>query len=265
MPAVTLVPNRHRPGVGHAPVRDGRRQVLPQIAIHCPVVSAANSLGYLVYPALADGEAFQIRYRTDSRFEFSFFVGSDDPPGTRAFTLRYTFSGVGPGRWTEELVHHDAGVDMGDDQIMRRRDALFSVANLAQAQPGSVGLRGATNFVTPEGWDTVFTGVLNDTTPPRLPVVSVRVETDWFAMESEFRYVLQPGDSLSAGPGDPVGQAFFVPREPVTARPASSEEQASFDEAFERYQRDKRAEEIQTPSGFRYSPAYSRRMGRPRG
>ena len=87
-----------------------------------------------------------------------------------------------------------------------------------------------------------------------------RVETDWFAFDSEFRYILQPGDSIGAASGNPIGQVFFVRREPLTFRTGSDQEVASFQANFDRYQEEKRADQITIPSGFRYSPAYAKRM-----
>ncbi len=260
MPEVVFLPNRFRSGVGKGPQRESRRPTLPQVAVYCPPLAAASALGYLVYPALAEGEAFQIRYLTDNRYMFSFFVRTNSAEPARAFSLSYTLSGVGPGQWTEDLIYQNPDYKMDDATIFGLRDALFSSPNLGGAPAGSVGLRGATNFVTPEGWDTVYTGVLNNPTPPCLPVLTVRVETDWFSFDSEFRYILQPGDSIGAGPSDPIGQAFFVSREPITMRAGSDQDLASFQSSFDSYQEAKRANQAETSSGFRYSPVYTRRM-----
>ena len=59
---------------------------------------------------------------------------------------------------------------------------------------GAIALRGATNFKTPPGWDTVYTPILNMIERPLAPMLSVRVETDWYTHETEFRYVLQHPD-----------------------------------------------------------------------
>ena len=53
---------------------------------------------------------------------------------------------------------------------------------------------------------------------PVAPMLVVRVETDWYAHETEFRYVLQAGEGISVSPTLPIGQVFFVPREEVTFR-----------------------------------------------
>src|SRR5215470_16391104 len=79
---------------------------------------------------------------------------------------------------------------------------------------GGITLRGAWNFQTPAGWDSVYTPVFNSIERPIIPMLIIRVETDWYAHESEFRYVLQPGEGISVQHSLPVGQVFFVPREP---------------------------------------------------
>ena len=50
----------------------------------------------------------------------------------------------------------------------------------------------------------------------------IRVETDWYAHESEFRYVLQPGEELVVTPTSPIGQALFLPRQEIVFRDAAA-------------------------------------------
>src|SRR5205823_5524466 len=89
---------------------------------------------------------------------------------------------------------------------------------------GGISLRGATNFQTPPGWDTVYTPVFNMIERPVPPMLVIRVETDWYAHESEFRYVLQPGEGINCAPNIPIGQVCFVPREEITMRDCSEVE-----------------------------------------
>src|SRR5256714_15307317 len=93
--------------------------------------------------------------------------------------------------------------------------------------PGALALRGATNFQTPPGWDTVYTPIFNMIERPVAPMLIVRVETDWYPHETEFRYVLQPGEGISGTHSMPIGQGFFVPREEVTMRDCTEEELAA--------------------------------------
>ena len=94
------------------------------------------------------------------------------------------------------------------------------------APRGRALLRGAWNFQTPPGWDTVYTPIFNSIERPVAPMLVVRVETDWYAHENEFRYVLQPGEGMSGAHHLPIGQVFFVPREEITLRDCREEELA---------------------------------------
>ena len=100
---------------------------------------------------------------------------------------------------------------LSEAEIRQVRDGLLRMGSL-WVPPGAVALRGAVDFRTAPGWDTVFTGVLNQAQPPPLSSLTGRVETDWYAFDTEFRYVLQVGDVLSGSGRIPVGQAFAVPR-----------------------------------------------------
>ena len=78
--------------------------------------------------------------------------------------------------------------------------------------PGAIALRGATNFQTPSGWDTVYTPIFNMIERPVAPMLVVRVETDWYAHETEFRYVLQAGEGITVDHSIPIGQALRAAR-----------------------------------------------------
>ena len=132
-------------------------------------------------------------------------------------------------------------------------DALIANVNAPQ---GGVGLRGAHDFVTPEGWDTVYTSVLNRTERPSLPVLTARIETDWYTQPTEFRYVLQPGEILSANGQSPVGQVLFVPREPVRLRAGSEDDRAAFLERQQAYWAERATKERATNFGTLYSYHY---------
>jgi hypothetical protein len=123
---------------------------------------------------------------------------------------------------------------------------------------GAIALRGATNFRTPEGWDTVYTPILNMIERPVAPMLSVRVETDWYAHETEFRYVLQPGEGITLEHSIPIGQVFFVPRQEITLRPCTSEEVKSLEDSRQEFNRLKAAAVQKTSYGLSYSPHYLR-------
>jgi len=172
---VRLFSNPSRPGVGCKPRRESLRPLLPQHARHCPVLEAGSALGYLVYPSLADNESFHIEFQGEGRYQFTYALNVS-------------------GSW-----HTVFGVTL-----------ILPIGSMG-TPPGAIALRGATNFQTPRGWDTVYTPVFNQIERPIAPMLVVRVETDWYAHDTEFRYVLQPGEGIPGAYNMPIGQVFFVP------------------------------------------------------
>jgi hypothetical protein len=146
---------------------------------------------------------------------------------------------------------------------MNRNDALrlmrtFIVPEDLGTPPGAISMRGATNFRTPPGWDTVYTPIFNMIERPSAPMLVVRVETDWYVHETEFRYVLQPGEGISAAHNMPIGQVFFVPREEIAMRDCTNEELEEIRRSKEEFVREKEAQKIMTPYGLSHSPHYLR-------
>ena len=121
-----------------------------------------------------------------------------------------------------------------------------------------MALRGATNFQTPPAWDTVYTPIVNMIDRPVAPMLVVRVETDWYAHETEFRYVLQPGEGITLAHSMPIGQVLFVPREEVTLRECTSEELDAITASQREFHRHKSAAAQKTSYGLTYSPHYLR-------
>ncbi len=145
---------------------------------------------------------------------------------------------------------------------MSREDALlaartFIVPEDMGTPPGALALRGATNFQTPPGWDTVYTPIFNMIDRPVAPMLVVRVETDWYAHETEFRYVLEPGEGISGSHTMPIGQVVFVPREEITL-PRLQRRGTGGDQGVGRRSSrdDKAAARVTTPYGMPYSPQY---------
>src|SRR5205823_7305400 len=101
--------------------------------------------------------------------------------------------------------------------------------------PGAISMRGATNFKTPPGWDTVYTPIFNMIERPVAPMLVVRVETDWYAHESEFRYVLQPGEGIQGARNMPIGQVFFLSLEEITLQDCSLAEVAEIRRSQEEF------------------------------
>jgi hypothetical protein len=91
---------------------------------------------------------------------------------------------------------------------------------------------------------------------PVVPMMVIRVETDWHVHESEFRYVLQPGQSISAAHTLPIGQAFFVPREEVSLRECTESEVATLKVTAGEFTERKAALKRTTSFGLQFSPHY---------
>ncbi|MBT5774572.1 MAG: hypothetical protein HOH95_09375 [Dehalococcoidia bacterium] len=222
---VRLIANPLRPGVGRPPAREKRRAFLPQHARLIPVIEEANKLGLLVFPPLSDNESVQIHARDDDVLAITMYVGDDYGQRSRAFVAEVTRSAGAGGIGSCEITILDDHAGFDEASAGQVLDALTAGIN---AVPGTVGLRGTQNFITPEGWDTVYTSVLNDLQRPMAGMISTRVETDWLPHETEFRYALEGGDVLSLVGSGPIGQVFFVPRTDVTVGEASEEEARRF-------------------------------------
>lgn len=254
---VGLFPHSTRPGVGLKPRQEQARPLLPQHARNCPVLEAASGLGFLVYPPLEDNEAFDVEFQGDGRYVFNFYMGARGTGFQPIFrvTMQLPVGGVGRIREDVELLVAKLPMSPEACRIMMR---IFIVPEDLGTPAGAVTLRGSTNFKTPEGWDTVYTSVLNNIERPVAPLLVVRVETDWYGHESEFRYVLQPGEGIPGARGNPIGQVFFVPRDPVTLRDCSEDEVADIRAARSEFATSKAATTLATPHGLQYSPHYAR-------
>ena len=93
---------------------------------------------------------------------------------------------------------------------------------------------------------------------PIAPMLIIRVESDWYTHETEFRYVLQPGEGITVSPSIPIGQVLFVPREEVTLRDASEAEVQELRQAQVEFVHNKAAVAQKTPYGMTVSPHYLR-------
>jgi len=135
---------------------------------------------------------------------------------------------------------------------------VFLVPEDMGTPPGAIALRGATNFKTPTGWDTVYTPIFNNIERPVAPMLVVRVETDWYAHETEFRYVLQAGEGITVEPAIPIGQVTFLPREEVNLLDAGREDLQAFEASKQEFAKHKAAAAQTTSYGLTYSPQYLR-------
>jgi hypothetical protein len=253
---VRVFPNSRRPGIGQKPRREGTRPLLPQHARHCPVLEGGSSLGFMVYPPLEPRESAHVEYEGDGRYVFSYYLQNQHGKPTPLFSVAMTLSLGGIGMIREEVKF--AGTPMVTREAALAVARVFLVPEDMGTPPGAIALRGAYNFQTPDGWDTVYTPIFNMIERPIAPMLIVRVETDWFAHDTEFRYVLQPGEAITASHSMPIGQVVFVPREEITLRDGTEAETAERDQSRQAFFAEKTSSRQKTPYGLEFSPHYLR-------
>jgi hypothetical protein len=255
---VRTFPNTRRPGAGLKPKREGTRPLLPQHARHCPVLEAGSAMGFMVYAALEPKESFYVGYEGDGRYQFTYYLQLQESGApTPIFSVMMALPLGGIGMIREE-------VRFLTKAPMLTREAALAVARVflvpedMGTPPGALALRAATNFKTPAGWDTVYTPIFNMIERPVAPMLVVRVETDWYTHETEFRYVLQPGEGLTVSQAIPIGQVMFVPREEITMRDCTEKELEELEKSRQEFFHAKAAVAQQTSYGLTYSPHYLR-------
>jgi hypothetical protein len=254
---VSIYPNSRRPGVGQRPRREPQRPLLPQHARHCPVLEAGSAAGFLVYPPLQPQEAYQVGYQGEGQYKFAYYLNPTGSTWETVFTVTFVMPVGGLGAVREDVEFKMSGGLVSEENAVLTARSLIATDDLG-TPAGAVTLRGAWNFRTPPGWDTVYTPVFNLIERPLAPMLVVRVETDWYVHDSDFRFVLQQGEAISATHALPVGQVLFVPREEVTLADASDEEVGVLERSREEFQREKAAATQTTPYGLPYSPHYAR-------
>jgi hypothetical protein len=257
MPEVQIYPHPGRPGVGLRPRRESQRPFLPQHARHCPVLEAGSSLGYMVYPPLEKHEAFQLEYLGDGRYQFVYMLSGPGARWQTLFTLVMTLPQGGVGMINEKLTFNVPEPPISREEALRVARVFF-IPEDCGTPAGAVTLLGATNFKTPAGWDSVYTPVFNLIERPVAPMLVVRVETDWFPHDSEFRYVLAPGEGITGTQTMPIGQVFFVPREEVTLSDMTEAEVAELKRIKDEYLTEKSGQKLTTRYGLQYSPHYAK-------
>ena len=260
---VRLFPNSARPGVGLKPRRESQRPLLPQHARHCPVLEAGSAVGFLVYPPLEPYESYYAGYEGEGRYQFVYYMA---PPGgdwAPIFSVKVVMpiGSLGIIKDEVELLNKEVPLSREQAALMMRQ---FIVPEDLGTPAGALSLRGATNFQTPPGWDTVYTPIFNVIDRPVAPMLVIRVETDWYAHETEFRYVLEPGEGISGSHSMPIGQVVFVPREETTFRDCTDAELEAIKESQTHFSRDKAAARVTTPYGMPYSPHYLKQSRAPK-
>jgi len=231
--------------------------MLPQHSRHCPVLEAGSALGFMVYAPLEPKESIYLEYEGEGVYKFIYYLQTQDGKRTPLFQVTMSQSVGGVGMLKEDVAFVGPPVLSRDTALAIAR--AFVVPEDMHTPPGAVALRGATNFQTPPGWDTVYTSIFNMIERPVAPMLVVRVETDWYAHETEFRYVLQPGEGISGSHTMPIGQVVFVPREDVTMRDCTDDELTLIRESQANFAQQKAAHRMTTAYGMTYSPHYSHR------
>lgn len=260
---VRLFPNSRRPGVGMRPRRESQRPLLPQHARHCPVLEAGSALGFMVYPPLEPNESYHVEFQGDGRYQFVYFNLNPRGKWDAIFSVTIALPVGTLGMIKEEVAFMNANPGMTrEDATLAAR--TFIVPEDMGTPPGALALRGSMNFQTPPGWDTVYTPIFNVIDRPVAPMLVIRVETDWYAHETEFRYVLEPGEGISGSHSMPIGQVVFVPREETTFRDCTAEELEAIKESQAQFSRDKAAARVTTPYGMPYSPHYLKQSRAPK-
>jgi hypothetical protein len=253
---VRTFPNTRRPGTGLPPKRESSRPLLPQHSRHCPVLEAGNMLGFMVYAPLEPKESLFVEFEGDGRYRFVYYLLTSDGKRTPIFQVTMALSVGGIGMMKEEVTF--VGAPMLSREAALAVMRAFLVPEDMGTPAGAVALRGATNFQTPSGWDTVYSPILNMIERPVAPMLTIRVETDWYAHETEFRYVLQAGEGITVEHSIPIGQVFFVPREEITMRDCTPEELEAIKESQRHFLQHKAQVSQQTSYGLTFSPYYLR-------
>mgnify|MGYP003347035258 FL=1 len=166
---VRIFPNSRRPGVGLKPRREATRPLLPQHARHCPVLESGSALGFAVYAALEPKEQIYVEYEGEGRYKFVYYLVAQSGRPTPIFSLALSLSVGGIGMSKEEVTF--VGVPMLPKEAALAVSRVFIVPEDIGTPPGAIALRGAYNFQTPSGWDTVYTPVFNMIERPVAPML----------------------------------------------------------------------------------------------
>jgi hypothetical protein len=210
----------------------------------------------MVYPPLEPRESVYVEYEGDGKYKFGYYLQGPGGKVAPLFSVSMSLSLGGLGMIKEEVQF--AGVPMVSREAALKIARVFIVPENMGTPPGALAILGGYNFKTPPGWDTVYSPILNMIERPMAPMLVVRVETDWFAHDTEFRYVLQPGEGITLAHGVPVGQVFFVPREEVTFVDATEEEVTAFHQSQSEFMKHKAEVSQKTAYGLTFSPYYLR-------
>jgi hypothetical protein len=210
----------------------------------------------MVYAPLEEKESYYIEYVGDGQFKFVYYLQDKNGKPMPLFVVTTTLSLGGVGMAKEDVTF--TGVPMLSKENALKIARVFQVPENMGTPPGALALRGAWNFMTEDGWDTVFSPILNMIERPMAPMLVVRVESDWYAHDCEFRYVLQPGEGITVAHSIPIGQVFFVPREEITTRECTEAELTTIRKSQTEFLHHKSEVAQKTSYGLTVSPYYLR-------
>ena len=210
----------------------------------------------MVYAPLEQRESYHVEYEGDGRYRFVYFLEAAGGKPTPLFSVTIALSVGAVGAIKEDVVFSGVPLFSREDALTLMR--AFVVPEDMGTPAGALALRAATNFNTPTGWDTMYTPIFNMIERPVAPMLVVRVETDWYAHETEFRYVLQPGEGMTIQHSLPIGQVCFMPREEVTMRDCSETELEEIRQSQQKFAQDKADVAQRTSYGLSVSPHYLR-------
>jgi hypothetical protein len=219
------------------------------------VLEAGSALGFLVHAPLGEGESYTVTFEGEGKYRFAYSIKPEGKEWQSVFSVSFQLGVGGMGARREDVTLHIPPSEKAREMAALMTRMLMVPDDLGTPE-GAVTLRGAWNFRTPAGWDTVYAPVFNNIQRPIAPMLSIRVETDWYVHESEFRYVLAPGESITGTHNLPIGQVFFVPREEITLRDLSEAEIAELQRARDAFAHGKAGDTLKTPYGLEYSPFY---------
>ncbi|PKN83112.1 MAG: hypothetical protein CVU47_00460 [Chloroflexi bacterium HGW-Chloroflexi-9] len=168
----------------------------------------------LVYPPLHPGESIEARLLETGDFLFTMFVAGPDSRPMRVFTVRIGGSAGWGGLGNQEVVYLDRHASISAKEAELIVDAITT--NIMPGSAGQFGFLSSYNFITPDGWDSLCMIPPNGARPDGIPSFNCLVETDWYPQNTEFRFPLERGESISFTHDTPLGQVLFVPR--VTLR-----------------------------------------------
>ncbi len=220
------------------------------------MLEAGGATGFMVYAPLHPEESYHVEHEGDGRYTFMYFLEAPSGTPTHIFTVTIALSIGAVGMTKEEVVFTGVPTFSREEALNIMRVCVVPEDMATPA--GAIALRGATNFRTPAGWDTIYTPIFNMIERPVAPMLVVRVETDWYAHETECRYVLQPTEGMTVQRSLPIWQVCCIHREEITLRDCTDVELEKIRRSQMQFAQDKADATQRTSYGLSVSPHYLR-------